>query len=142
MPSQGGESLTLQTEARVFARCLVGRMPPQELIDRYVDANRLLLGEEATGRDAALLAFVRRHPWSASFLDAACGLLAPGGVLRSKILIMAGIVETSPDFADQFLPRVTHPVSLFAQLVGLGTLAALRTGLGAMLYVFAIRSRA
>ncbi len=62
-------------------------------------------------------------------------------MLRSKVLIMAAILEASPDFADEFLPRVAHPVALFARLAGLGLWAVLRTGIGALLYPFAVRAR-
>jgi hypothetical protein len=70
------EGGSLQIEARVLARYLVGRTPPQELIDRYERANRTLFTEPVEQRDAALVGFVGRHPWSVPFLDAASGVQA------------------------------------------------------------------
>lgn len=131
----------LETEAEIFARYLVGRTPPAELIDRYADANRRLFTAPVDPRDAAILRFVRRHPWSASFLDAAAGSLRPAALLRSKILVMAAILEASPTFADEFLPRVVNPVALFVRLAGLGVAAVARLAVGAVLYAHASRAR-
>jgi len=135
-------SRKLRTEARLFSRYLVGRDPSDELIGRYEKANRVLFTEPIEERDAALVAFVHRHPWSVSLLDAASGLMRPNGMLRGKILTMGAILEASPEFADQFLPRHAHQVTLFVRLSLLGFLAAARAALGILLYVVAIRSRA
>jgi hypothetical protein len=131
----------LQTEARVFSRYLVGRNPPDELIDRYEKANGILFAEPCDRRDAALIGFVGRHPWSVSFLDAASGLLRPSGLLRGKILTMGAILETSPEFADDFLPREEHPAAFVFHLLILGVVAVACVVLGSLLYGVAIRSR-
>ena len=114
---------------------------PRELIDRYVDANRTLLEEPFTERDAALLGFVRRHPRSVPYLDAASGLLRPGSPFRSKLLIMAAILETSPHFAEEFLPRHTRAAGLFLHLFALGLAVIVRVGVGSLIYAAAIRPR-
>jgi len=134
------ETDALRGEARVLAGCLVGRVPPPELIDRYCEANRILLPEPPAARDAALVAFVGRHPRSAPFLDAACGVLRRDGRLRTKMLIMAAVLETSPEFADEFLPRAAPPLRLLASLAGQGLLGVTRVLLGMLLYPFAARS--
>src|SRR5436190_1407965 len=90
----------------------------------------------------ALVAFARRHAWSVSLLDAASGLLRPGSLLRNKILLMAAILETSPAFADEFLPRDARPLRLLLALLAHGTLAVARAALGAVVYAAAVRSRA
>src|SRR5207249_3660259 len=82
----------------------------------------------------------RRHPWSVSLLDAASGLLRPGSLLRNKILLMAAILETSPAFADEFLPRDARPLGLLLALVAHGTVAVARAALGAVVYAAAVRS--
>ena len=138
----GGEALALEGEARVFGRYLVGRFPSAELVERYCAANAAIFTEAAGPEDLALVGFVRRHPWSVSLLDASSGLLWPGNLLRNKILLMAAILETSPEFADEFLPRDARPLGLFVGLVVHGTLAVARAVLGAAVYPVAVRSRA
>ena len=136
------EDRELELEGRLFGRYLVGRMPPPELVERYREANRILLGGTAPGSDAAVLAFARRHPWSIPFLDGAAGLVRPGSLLRSKILVMAAVLEASPAFAEEFLSRTVHPVSLVLRVLGLATLAVVRAAVGVLVYAAAARSRA
>jgi len=132
----------LESEGRLFGRYLVGRVPPQELVERYQEANRVLFRGAGPGPDAAVVAFARRHPWSIPFLDGAAGLVRPASLLRSKILVMAAVLEASPAFADEFLSRAVHPVSLALRLLGLGTLAVARAAVGVLVYAVAARSRA
>jgi len=136
------DAATLETEARVFGRYLVGRVPPPAIVDRYRRANETLLSAPVAPADAALLDFVHRHPWSVSFLDAASGLLRPANTLRSKLLVMSAILEASPEFADDFLPESIHPVGLVLRLAVSGTAAVLRAILGAALLGVAVRARA
>jgi hypothetical protein len=134
-----GGSDPLAAEARLFARTLVGRTPSAALVERYADANRTLFPTPASDADEALVAFARRHPWSTSLLDAACGWLRPGARLREKILVMAAVLETTPEFADEFLPRTAPPAALVVRLAGLGLLAAARAAVGILLLPIATR---
>lgn len=135
------DDAALAAEARTFARYLVGRMPSDDIVARYVDASRTLFPAPPAPEES-VLAFARRHPWSVGFLDAASGLLRPGSLLRSKILVMAAILEASPTFADDFLPRAVHPVVLFGQLALHGSLVVVRALLGPLVWAAATRSRA
>jgi hypothetical protein len=135
-----GGSDPLAVEALRFARTLVGRTPPAALVARYAEASRTLFPTPASDADEAIVAFACRHPWSTSLLDAACGWLRPGARLREKILVMAAVLETTPEFADEFLPRTAPPVALAARLAGLGILAAVRAAAGILLLPIATRS--
>lgn len=127
----------LELEARLFTRYLVGRPPARHFVQRYQEANRVLSILPEDGREAAVLDFVRRHPWSVGFLDAACGLLRPGGLLRTRILIMAAILEASPEFAEDFLPREARPLRLLAGWAARGLFAVTRAILGMLIYPIA-----
>jgi len=129
-------------EASTFTRYLVGRPPTPELVARYREANAVLFAAPVDPVDAAVVDFVRRHPWSVGLLDAAVGLRRPGSLLRNKILVMAAILETSPAFADEFLTRPVHPVLLVLRTAALGTLAVARALVGLALYPAAARARA
>lgn len=132
----------LATEARVFARYLVGQEVPEALVTRYAAANRTIFTEPPDPRDAAVVAFARRHAWSVGPLDAASGVLRSGGPLRSKILVMAAILETTPEFADRFLPRSMGPFALMLRVGFAGLVAVLEAAAGVALYALAARSRA
>jgi hypothetical protein len=132
----------LEAEARLFTRYLLGREPPDELVTRYRDASRALFYEPVDPREAAVADYARRHPWSLPFLEAASALLRPGSLLRNKVLMMSAILETSPAFADEFLPRNASLAAIVLRVLGDGAAAALRAALGAPLLAAASRSRA
>ena len=142
MPPETGEAAALELEARVFGRYLVGRVPPGELVDRYRAASTTLFGTLVGGPDAAIIAFARRHPWSVPFLDAGAAIVRPAGLLRSKILVMSAILEASPAFADEFLPRNVPLAGLALRVVGLGMWAVARAIVGAALHAAVSRGRA
>jgi hypothetical protein len=121
-------------EARIFARYLVGREPTPAQIERYVAASRTHFPDPPAAEDAAVLAWVRAHPWSTGLLDAAAGLLRPAGPLRNRVLLMAAILETTPEFADAFLPRQVGPLALVARVAVTGVLAVANAAVGAVLY--------
>jgi hypothetical protein len=119
-------------EARIFARYLVGRNPSPAHVDRYVAATRTHFPDPMSPDDAAVLAWVRRHPWSVGPLDAACGLARPGGALRNRVLLMAAVLEATPEFADDFLPHHLGPLALAAR-VGVAGVVAVANALGGLL---------
>lgn len=123
----------LAAEARSFARYLVGRAANDAQVTRYVLACRTHFGDALAPEDAAVLAWVRRHPWSIGPLDAGAGLLRPGGALRNRILLMAALLETTPEFADQFLPRHVGPLALAARVISAGVVAVGNALVGAVL---------
>jgi hypothetical protein len=119
-------------EGRIFGRYLVGRDPSPAHVERYAAASRTHFPEPLAPRDAAVLAWVRRHPWSIGPLDAACGLAQPGGALRNRVLLMAAVLEASPEFADDFLPHHLGPLALAAR-VGIAGVVAVANALGGLL---------
>jgi hypothetical protein len=118
-------------EAAIFARYLVRSAPPTDVVVRYREAVRRLFPEGDGARDRALLAFVGRHPWSVGCLDAAAAFVAPGSRLRQRILVMAALLETTPDGAAEFLPREPTLRALVLRLpvIGLGAVGRLLVGL-------------
>lgn len=131
----------LEAEGRAFARHVVGAEPSPELLARYRDACARLFPSPPDAVDAALLAFAARHPWSVGPLDAATGLLRRESRLRARLLVMAAVLETTPRFADDFLPRPTRRLALLGRLGVIGLAAAGRAVAGVLLYG-AIRTRA
>ena len=121
-----------EVEARIFARYLVGRDPSPGHVERYVAASRTHFPDPLAPDDAAVLAWARRHPWSVGPLDAACGLVRPGGALRNRVLLMAAVLEATPDFADDFLPHHVGPLALAAR-VGVAGVVAVANALGGWL---------
>jgi len=132
----------LEAEARIFGRYLVDGTPEPAVVARYCAASHALWPAPPGARDAALLDFVRRRPWSVGPLDAAAALLDPGGLLRSKILVMSALLEATPTHADDFLPRSASAPALLWRLASSGTVAVLQAAAGALLYRLVGRARA
>ena len=132
----------LEAEARVFGRYLVGGTPEPAVVARYCAASHALWPAPPGARDAALLDFVRRRPWSVGSLDGAAALLDPGGLLRSKVLVMSALLEATPGHADDFLPCSVSAPALLWRLASSGTVAVLQAAVGALLYRLVGRARA
>jgi hypothetical protein len=131
----------LEAEARLFSRYLVGTRPAPEIVARYCDASGTLWPAGPGPRDAARLAFVRRHPWSLGPLDAAAALLDPGGQLRGRVLVASAILETTTAHADDFLPRTVPAPMLLWRLIACGAVAVAQAVAGVALWPVAGRAR-
>jgi hypothetical protein len=142
MTVDAAEERLLDGEADQLARYLVGRSAPPELAARYRAANGAIWAGAPARREAALVDFVRRHPWSLPYLDAAAALVQPGGRLRGKVLVMAAVLETSPALAEEFLPRDVPRGRALAQLLGAGVAAVAQAAGGLLLYPLAVRGAA
>jgi hypothetical protein len=127
----------LKEEAEMFARYLLRTAPPPDTIERYCEAIPRLFPSLGTERDRALLAFVRRHPWSIGCLDAAAALVARNDRLRQRLLVMAALLETTPEGATEFLPREPGFGTLARRLPLIGFVALGRLLLGLVLLPFA-----
>jgi len=128
-------------EGRLLGRYLIGREVPQELLARYADAVERLPLRPGSESDAALLRFVRRHPWSLPWLDAGAGVARRDSALRGRLLLMLALLETSVDFADRFLPRPRSRASAVARVSALAGLGAVKILGGLVLWPLATRIR-
>lgn len=121
-------------------RYVLGRLPPAHLLARCAAATRERLPSPAEGVDRALWQFVARHPWSIGPVDAAAALLRPQADLRSRLLVIAAVLEASPECAGDFLPR-RGGVGNVVRLPLLGLAAVCRSLVGLMLWPLVSRSR-
>lgn len=126
-----------EEEAAIFARYLVRGVAPADVVARYREAVTRLFPDPETPRDRALLAFVRRHPWSVGCLDAAAALVARDSRLRQRLLVMAALLETTPEGAAEFLPREPGLGGLAFRLPAIGLGAVARLALGLVLFPIA-----
>lgn len=124
------EDKTLEKEAVLFASYLLDRDPPEEMVDRYINANRKLGVNRVTATDENVLNFSMSHPWSIHFLDAATGLLMKDSLLRKKIYVMAAVLEASPRYAESFLPENLSPLMFFCRIIASGFKACIKIMIG------------
>lgn len=125
----------LAREARILARYLLGRDCPREMEERYARAHAVRFGAAAKPDAASRFAFA--HPWSLGFLDAAGAITARAPVLRGKLHLMCAILEASPRFATEFLPRHVPTIATIARLGASGLVVFCKAIVGVPL-LFAI----
>ena len=109
-------------EAASFGRYLLGRQIDAASCDAYDTAARALSYD---GGDR-VTQFALGKPWSIASLDAALALVKPDAMLRKKLLLMAAVLETRPNYCDDFLPRdraALEAVTIAARVARAGVLA-------------------
>ncbi len=116
----------IAADFRRIARYLIDVDPEPELVRRYLDAHKLLLG----GVPCSEINYVRRHPAALPYLDAAAGVLASQSQFRRQIVVAAAILEASPRHADIFLKTFDHRAKALWQCVVLGVVSAFKILVG------------
>jgi len=139
MESATDSDAGLCDEALRFGQYLLGCDPGQELAERYARAHAMLFTEPPSSSEVALIEFCRKHPRSVPYLDAAAGVFAPQSLLRKKLLVLSAVLETTPRFADRFLPEPSGTGTLVVKLTALIATAAFRFLVGAALWPLARR---
>ncbi len=112
-----------EDEAGVFGRYLLGSELSDAARELYLRASRELNYDTAD----PVTRFASTRPWSIPALDGALALVDPGALLRKKVLLMAAVLESRPEYCDVFLPRDRPLRDLFPVAVAVaraGLLAA------------------
>jgi NADH dehydrogenase len=94
----------LKAESIIMGRYLIGDDPPEDLIERYLRANKILF-DKSRGEVPGELKILHSHPSLLPFMDAAAGVISRDSLIRKKLLLMTAILETSPLHADYFLHK-------------------------------------
>ncbi len=131
----------LKAEARALARMILRRDVEPEFIDRYVQAHQHLMSGPQPLDQVSLVRFAIRHRLLLPSLDAAVAFVQPDAMLHKKALLMTAILEASPRYADEFLPRRRSAAGLALLLVRIGIETVLRLGVGVPI-LWIVRKRA
>ena len=126
------EETSIAAEARLLARYLLSVEADADIRRRYAHATRSLFGD-AIDDDVA---FVRRHPWSLSLIDAATALIRPRSQVRQRVFVMAALLDTSPRYADLFLAPPPPPVRLVLGMAMRGLSSSAKLVAGSLLLPF------
>jgi hypothetical protein len=127
---QGGRA-ALSAEAVRFARHLLGSDPTPLQVTLYERGVARLHLTEPPGGD--LLIRASRIPGFLPFLDAGIAWLRLDCLLRRRLLLMAAILEASPEGAAHFLPRRLSFPWFFLTLAVAGIRSMLFLPLGILL---------
>jgi hypothetical protein len=96
--SQAGE---VERECDVFVRYLAGAESTDYLRAKYTRAVELIPSlRTRPGFESRLLRFAGRGPFAARIADAYAALLAPDSVLRSRLVLLVALLESSPPYHE------------------------------------------
>lgn len=116
-------------EAAVLARYLLDADCPPDLAARYASAfDRPAADAHSPAERVAR--FALGHPWSLPYIAAAAPFFSDGALLRSKLTLMTAILETTPRFAADFLPRDLGLARVASVVAAQSLLATLRLAAG------------
>ena len=129
----------LSREVMSFTRYLLGRPATSRLTARYESALETLeLALPASKFEDRLLRVGALHPLTTEMLDTACAFLARDSLLRTRLFVLTGLLETEPSYAEPFLAQPPGRLRIAAGLARTGLRTALSLALGAPL-LLAIR---
>ena len=121
----------LSREAMSFTRYLLGRSATERVVARYGQALLTLeIALPATRFDRRVLLVGAVHPLTTEMLDTACAFLAKDSLLRTRLFVLAGLLETEPSYAERFLGPPPGRLGIAAGLIGAGLRSALSLVLG------------
>lgn len=127
----------LSTEAELFGTYLLHQKPTKKVIQLYVKALLADAGNSTPGDERAL-AFMRKHPWSIGLFDASLAALRPNSEVRRRLYVLFSILESMPQYAQQFLPQDRSFWYVFVVLFA-GIKAVGKTIIGSVLVGIVVR---
>jgi hypothetical protein len=89
-------------EAPIFCGYLVGDQLSKQAEQLYAAA--IGSGQPAPEQQR-LLQFCYDHPWAVGYIDGALRFKAPQAEFRRRLYLMFAILESMPEYSEQFLPR-------------------------------------
>lgn len=126
------EGVDVAREAHCFARYLIRRPATERLVARYGEAlEGLGLAVPQSGYDRRMVAAAGRHPLAVEALDTAAALLDRKCLLRRRLFVLAGLMETDSDFTQCFFEPPPGRPGVLMSLLGSGLRAAFWLVLGA-----------
>lgn len=120
---------TLEKEARLFTRYLIGKDADSQSIQLYKTA---IDNSKPDKADKKLLDFMVSHPGSIGFIDAGLIFHNSSSEARRRLYVMFAILEASSEYYDSFLPEKRGPFYIFA-IFYYGARAVIKAGLGLVL---------
>lgn len=90
----------LRAECTTFTRHLIDRDPTPHVLTKYIEAHELGIVVPAggiSGYDRALVDWAKKGGLVARAADIHARFFAPKGLLRRKLVLLLGIIETDPE---------------------------------------------
>ena len=122
------EKYDLHSEANLLGKYIIGKKINTETSEAYADSfsvSQLTISDN----EQRILKKCIDKPYLLPYYDAALSIKNPNHLLKQKLLRMFAILETRPEYADQFLGRNFSRI-YFLKIALVGVRAVLRTIVG------------
>jgi hypothetical protein len=127
----------LEEECRVFTRYLLGSVPHDYVLGKYVEAHKVTTAFVSKTRfDSFLMRTAVRHPLLVKLADSYSRIAAPRSVLRKKLVLLLAILETS-SLSSRMIDTevVSGKATLVLRLVGRGAASVASLALGSLVFL-------
>ena len=98
------ENDTLHKEAILFCKYIVNAEPESQIVDNYINANKIL-SPNVNSKEISILNKCYKAPILITFFDAGLCFLNPFSGFRHKIFIMLAILEANPKYSKYFISQ-------------------------------------
>lgn len=119
------------TEAEIFGKYLLGKVPNEKSIALYEKAMEELRISPVRNEER-LLRFMLKNPGSVKWIDSALAMFRKESQIRKRMLVMCAILETQPEYVELFLPKRTNMI----YILWVGACAVFRSFVGVLMIKF------
>ena len=99
------KSLSEKKEVSIIFEYLQGNAVFNPLVNKLYSAAIDKPSNTISARDAKLLNMVQHHPWTLKFIDSGLAIIYPSSEVRRRVFIMISILESMPEYSEDFLPK-------------------------------------
>ncbi len=121
----------MQREAKLFAQYLGAKADDETLLKKYTDAIEILK-LSLSEKEENIIRYLLKMPFLLPFSYGAWAFLNPKNCIRKRILVMSALIETEPQYVQNFLNEKDVSFSVF-KLLFRGSVAVLRGIIGVFL---------
>ena len=122
---------TTTDEANLFCQYIVGSLPSEKVVERY---ETILHSSPVTisSEDTKIISFVHKHPRLLGAVDSYAALFMPHSEIRRRLYILFAVLESTPEYSEQFLPKDRGALYLFV-IAGVSIRTVFRVLLGVII---------
>ena len=130
------DAAELRREAFLIASYLLHRQPTDVVIERYISGVQILFKAPTDPAEGKIFSIIRNHPAMLQYFDAVSAVFFPKNLLRNKLLLMVAIIETTPEYCDEFFTTPFSKTGFFLEILSTALKSAWHIIIGLLLMLW------